>query len=77
MLVALGTGMAPVRAFIQERVAAKRRGEKTGPVYLIYGNRHKDTEYLYEDELQEYKSEGVLTDIFTAFSRDQAHKIYV
>ena len=58
-------------------MAAKRKGAKTGPIYLVYGNRHKDTEYLYENELKEYMSEGVLTDIYTAFSRDQAHKIYV
>ena len=56
---------------------AKRRGDTCGELYMVYGNRHEKEEFLYADEIKGYKKEGVLTDYFTAFSRDQKEKIYV
>lgn len=79
VMVALGTGIAPMRAMIQEREVARIRGESVGPMALFFGARHKRTDYTYGDEFEEWHSngKGVLTVLSTAFSRDQAHKIYV
>jgi len=76
-MIALGTGIAPMRALIQERAAAKKRGEKVGPMTLMFGSRFEKKDYLYKEELLRYKEEGILNNLITAFSRDQAHKIYV
>lgn len=79
VMVGLGTGIAPLRAMIEDREVARTRGETTGPMALFFGARHKRTDYTYGDELEEYHSngKGVLTDLSLAFSRDQEHKIYV
>lgn len=53
-MVALGTGMAPMRALIHERVAAKKRGEPVGPMTLLFGSRHQKGDFLYEDELKHW-----------------------
>lgn len=78
-MVGLGTGLAPLRAMIQDREMARIRGEPAGPMALFFGARHKRTDYTYGDELEEYHSngKGVLTVLSNAFSRDQEHKIYV
>lgn len=76
VMVGLGTGIAPMRAFIQERVSAKRAGEKCAPMALFFGARNR-IEYSYEQEFDEYNKEGPLTDIFLALSREQKEKIYV
>ncbi|NOY00514.1 MAG: hypothetical protein GXP30_12375, partial [Verrucomicrobia bacterium] len=68
-----GTGIAPFRAFLQERGATKA----TGDAWLFFGEIHKDTCYFYEEEWNSYLEDGTLTKITTAFSRDQDHKIYV
>ncbi|XP_064607290.1 pyruvate:ferredoxin oxidoreductase-like [Liolophura sinensis] len=79
VMVGLGTGLAPFRAFIEEREVCRTRGEDVGEMALFFGARHKRTDYTYGDELEEYHSngKGVLTVLSNAFSRDQAHKIYV
>jgi homodimeric pyruvate:ferredoxin (flavodoxin) oxidoreductase len=79
VMVALGTGIAPMRAMVQEREMARIRGEPTGEMALFYGARYKRNEYTYGDEFEEYHSngKGVLTLHSNAFSRDQEHKIYV
>jgi len=76
VMVGLGTGIAPMRAFIQERVAASRAGEKTSPMLLFFGARNR-IEYSYEEEFAEYNKEGPLTTISLALSREQKEKIYV
>lgn len=78
-MVALGTGIAPMRAMIEEREMARIRGEPVGEMALIFGARHKRTDYTYGDEFEEYHAngKGVLTFQSNAFSRDQEHKIYV
>ncbi|TMW65248.1 hypothetical protein Poli38472_009415 [Pythium oligandrum] len=77
IMAGLGTGMAPFRAFIQERALLKSKGVAVGPIALYFGSRHKAKEFLYGDELEQYEREGLLTYLRCAFSRDQAHKVYI
>lgn len=79
IMVGLGTGIAPLRAMIEDREVARTRGETVGDMSLFFGARHKRTDYTYGDELEDYHSggKGVLTNLSCAFSRDQEHKIYV
>lgn len=72
ILIGPGTGIAPFRAFIQERGLSSDGGK----MYLYYGCRHKMNDYLYKDELEQYSREGMLC-LRVAFSRDQARKVYV
>lgn len=73
IMVGPGTGVAPFRAFVQER------GETgaTGRNWLFFGARHFDTEFLYQLEWQQALKDGRLNRLDLAFSRDQARKIYV
>jgi sulfite reductase (NADPH) flavoprotein alpha-component len=73
----LGTGMAPFRAFIEDRWYWKQQGKKVGPMILYFGSRYREMEYLYGEELDAYLGEGVLTSLRLAFSRDQPEKIYI
>ncbi|KAF0744968.1 hypothetical protein Ae201684P_011492 [Aphanomyces euteiches] len=77
IMVGPGTGIAPMRAFLQERQAQKQAGEPVGPTWFFFGCRHKTQDYLYEDELASYKANGTLTELHVAFSRDTAEKVYV
>ncbi|KAJ0408201.1 hypothetical protein ATCC90586_003309 [Pythium insidiosum] len=77
IMAGLGTGMAPFRAFIQERAFLKAQGVAVGPIALYFGSRHKAKEFLYGDELEQYEKDGLLTYLRCAFSRDQQHKIYI
>ena len=76
IMCGMGTGLAPWRALTQHRVMLKKQGKKVGPCVLYYGARFAKSEYLYREEFEEYIKMGVLN-MRTAFSRDQAHKIYV
>ena len=73
VMVGPGTGIAPFRAFMQERAAANAKGK----AWLIFGERQRATEFFYEKEWEKYMADGVLDRLDTAFSRDQDHKIYV
>lgn len=73
IMIGPGTGIAPFRAFLQERASSPA----AGPSWLFFGNPHRASEYLYERELEGFLARGVLTRLDTAFSRDQAHKVYV
>ncbi len=73
IMIGPGTGIAPFRAFLQERRAIGAAGRN----WLFFGNPHRDTDFFYEEELLEYRRDGLLTRLDTAFSRDQEHKIYV
>ncbi|KAG7379058.1 hypothetical protein PHYPSEUDO_009101 [Phytophthora pseudosyringae] len=77
VMAGLGTGMAPFRAFIQERAFLRSQGVKVGPVALYFGSRYKAKEYLYGDELDAYEADGLVTYLRCAFSRDQEHKVYI
>jgi len=73
IMVGPGTGVAPFRAFMQERIATKT----TGRNWLFFGDQHRATDYLYEEEWQGWQTQGVLTRADLAFSRDQILKVYV
>ncbi|WPK26309.1 hypothetical protein PUMCH_003658 [Australozyma saopauloensis] len=73
----LGTGLAPFKAFIEEKVWQQAQGHTVGEIYLYMGSRHKKEEYLYGELWEAYKEAGILTHIGAAFSRDQPHKIYI
>ena len=69
IMLAAGTGIAPMRAFIQERAAIKRAGvRKLGAALLFFGCRHPDRDYLYRTELAEWEREGVV-DLIPCFSK--------
>ncbi len=72
IMVGPGTGIAPFRAFMQQRVADKA----TGPMWFFFGNPYKATDTCYEDELDALVASGALK-LSVAWSRDQAYKIYV
>ncbi len=73
IMVGPGTGVAPFRAFLEERQATGA----TGKNWLFFGDQFAASDFLYEDELKAMHARGFLTRLETAFSRDQAHKIYV
>lgn len=73
IMVGPGTGIAPFRAFIQERAAQNASGRS----WLFFGDRHAATDFLYQDDFGTYQEEGALTKLDTAFSRDSDHKVYV
>ncbi|MGV0820205.1 molybdopterin-dependent oxidoreductase [Martelella sp. AMO21009] len=73
IMVGPGTGIAPFRAFLQDREAAGAGGAN----WLFFGEQSRDSGYYYRDEIEAWLKGGVLTRFDTAFSRDQAEKIYV
>ncbi len=73
IMVGPGTGIAPFRAFLEEREA---RGAK-GPNWLFFGDQKRVNDFLYEDQIADWQRRGVLARLDLAFSRDQAEKIYV
>jgi sulfite reductase (NADPH) flavoprotein alpha-component len=73
VMVGPGTGVAPFRAFLQERAVTGAAGKS----WLIFGNQKREFDFLYRGEIEGYRRRGVLTRLDLAFSRDQAHKIYV
>ncbi|MFQ2382234.1 assimilatory sulfite reductase (NADPH) flavoprotein subunit [Aeromonas dhakensis] len=73
IMVGPGTGIAPFRAFLQEREAQGADGKN----WLFFGNPHFTQDFLYQVEWQRYVKSGLLSKISLAFSRDQANKIYV
>lgn len=73
IMIGPGTGIAPFRAFLQERDASG----STGLNWLFFGNPTRKMDFLYEQECLNYQRSGLLTRLDLAFSRDQASKIYV
>lgn len=73
IMVGPGTGIAPFRAFIEERQATGA----TGKNWLFFGDRSQKTDYLYSDEWESYQKVGILHELELAWSRDQAEKVYV
>jgi sulfite reductase (NADPH) flavoprotein alpha-component len=73
IMVGAGTGLAPYRAFLQEREATKA----SGPSWLIFGHRTFTHDFLYQLEIQDWVERGIITDLDLAFSRDQPEKRYV
>ena len=73
VMVGPGTGVAPFRAFLQERAATGGSGRN----WLFFGEQRRASDFLYEEELMEWQRRGVLAGLDLAFSRDQAEKVYV
>jgi sulfite reductase (NADPH) flavoprotein alpha-component len=73
VMVGPGTGVAPFRAFLYERMATKAPGQN----WLFYGHQHSDKDFFYQDELSGMKAAGVLTHLYLAWSRDDTEKFYV
>ncbi|MFP2771005.1 assimilatory sulfite reductase (NADPH) flavoprotein subunit [Oceanisphaera sp. KMM 10153] len=73
IMVGPGTGIAPFRAFMQERDARDAAGQN----WLFFGNPHFTQDFLYQTEWQRYVKSGLLSKISLAFSRDQQEKVYV
>ncbi len=73
ILIGSGSGIAPLRAFVQERAAQ----EATGENWLFFGNQHFTQDFLYQTEWQQFAKDGYLHRYDFAWSRDQAEKIYV
>ncbi|MCF3649499.1 sulfite reductase subunit alpha [Synoicihabitans lomoniglobus] len=73
IMVGPGTGIAPFRAFLEEREATAAPGKN----WLFFGDQHAATDYLYEDQIGAWQKSGLLNRVDTAFSRDQEKKVYV
>ena len=73
IMVGPGTGIAPFRAFLQEREYRKAPGKN----WLFFGDRNASTDFIYREEIEAMQASGLLTKLDLAFSRDQAEKIYV
>jgi len=73
IMVGPGTGIAPFRAFLQERRAVGARGRN----WLFFGAQRSSYDYYYGEEFEELKKQNILTHLHCAFSRDREHKVYV
>ena len=73
IMVGPGTGIAPFRAYLQERQALGARGKN----WLFFGAQREKCDYAYKEDFEQFLRDGILTRIDCAWSRDQAHKIYV
>lgn len=73
IMIGPGTGVAPFRSFLHERA---HRGA-TGDNWLFFGDQHRESDFAYADELEQFVTDGLLTRLDLAFSRDQEHKVYV
>jgi sulfite reductase (NADPH) flavoprotein alpha-component len=73
IMVGPGTGIAPFRAFLQQREAQGAHGRN----WLFFGDQHQATDFLYREEIERWQTCRLLTRLSTAFSRDQTDKVYV
>ncbi len=73
IMIGPGTGIAPFRAFLEERQATGQTGDN----WLFFGEQRRALDYLYQDQFEAMHRDGLLTRLDTAFSRDQAKKVYV
>ncbi|KNB01633.1 hypothetical protein FOXG_04834 [Fusarium oxysporum f. sp. lycopersici 4287] len=78
LMVGPGTGVAPFRGFVRERVVMHRQGKDFAPMTLFYGCRKRTEDFLYQEEWEGYTAElGSKFRMYIAFSREQQNKIYV
>lgn len=77
IMIGPGTGIAPMRAMLQERAHMKTQGKAVGPNILYFGCKDRTQDYLYQDELEAFQSDNVLDELHLAFSRETSQKVYV
>lgn len=78
IMIGPGTGIAPMRAILQERSHERKSiGDVQGPNILYFGCKNRSLDYIYRDELEAFSDEGTITELHVAFSREQAEKVYV
>jgi NADPH-ferrihemoprotein reductase len=78
IMIGPGTGIAPMRALLQERRHQRLSQKKiVGSNILYFGCKKRSLDYLYEDELRAFQTEGILDHLFVAFSREEREKVYV
>jgi len=73
IMIGPGTGIAPFRAFLEERQATGQKGDN----WLFFGEQRSVSDYLYKEQFLGMEKDGLLTKLHTAFSRDQSKKVYV
>lgn len=77
-MIGPGTGIAPMLALLQEREYQKtQQNLKVGNNILYFGCKTRSQDYIYRDELEKYRSDGTLSNLYLAFSREQEKKVYV
>jgi sulfite reductase (NADPH) flavoprotein alpha-component len=76
IMIGPGTGIAPFRAFIEERNFQREQGQQVGRNWLFFGDQRREYDFLYKEEFEAYEKNSGLK-LTTAFSRDQEYKIYV
>eukprot|EP00741_Cyanophora_paradoxa_P017510 tig00020995_g16919.t1 len=77
VMAGLGTGLAPMRAMVQERSFQVDHGKRVGWSVLFFGCRHSKGDYLYSDRWDEFVAKGALSHLRVAFSRDGPKKVYI
>lgn len=78
IMVGPGTGIAPMRALLQERRFQRTvQNAPVGENVLFFGCKNRELDFIYRDELEQFQDDGTLTTLHLAFSREQAHKVYV